>query len=368
MIANLFGVLDVDLAIEFTVKILLALLLGGVVGWERERRRMPAGLRTFMLVSVGSCVFTLISYHGFTGGDPARVAAQIVSGIGFLGAGVTLQRKGTVYGLTSAAGIWAVAAIGMAVGTGRYFIALLSTAAIFTILSLLRRWFKASVTWTTRRTLNTALRNVRGQIAAMGNLAERAILNAVEAVVEADHDLARQIIQGDERINDLRYRIEEECLEILRTHHPANIQLRTVLAATHIAANLERMGDYATEIAQVRLLMANDPLPSSAVEISDLARQITALLQEVLIAFAEDDVKATRRIVDQVSLVDGRFQSLTESITEKMSEKKARHLEQGAFLLEIIHHLERTGERVTGIAERIVFVRTGALREIDREE
>ena len=110
MVGNLIGVLDVDLAVEFSVKILLALLLGGIVGFERERRRVPAGLRTFMLVSVGSCIFTLISYHGFSGGDPARVAAQIVSGIGFLGAGVTLQRKETIYGLPSAAGIWAVAA------------------------------------------------------------------------------------------------------------------------------------------------------------------------------------------------------------------------------------------------------------------
>ena len=71
MIENLFGVLDTNLAIEFSVKICLSLLLGGIVGLERERRHMPAGLRTFMLVSVGSCIFTLISYHGFTGGDPA---------------------------------------------------------------------------------------------------------------------------------------------------------------------------------------------------------------------------------------------------------------------------------------------------------
>jgi phosphate transport system regulatory protein PhoU len=368
MVGNLAGMLDIDLAIEFSIKILLALLLGGIVGLERERRHMPAGLRTFMLVSGGSCIFTLISYHGFSGGDPARVAAQIVSGIGFLGAGVTIQRKGTIYGLTSAAGIWAVAAIGMAVGTGRYFIALLSTAAIYIVLGLLRRWFKANVTWTTRRTLNTALRNVRGRIATMGALVEHAILNAVEAVTSNDTDLANQVIQDDDRINDLRYTIEEECLEILRTHRPANIQLRTVLAATHIGTNLERMGDYAKEIAQIRLQMGHDSLPPPASDIPGLAKQVTTLLQQVLVAFAKDDVKAATKIADQAVLLDKRCRGLTESVTEKMSEKKVKHFEQGAHLLEIAYHLERTAERVTNVAERIIFVRTGALKEIDHEE
>jgi putative Mg2+ transporter-C (MgtC) family protein len=142
MIQNLFGTLDLELALEFSVKILLSLLLGGLVGIERERRHRPAGLRTFMLVAVGSCVFTLVSYHSFPGADPARVAAQVVSGIGFLGAAVTIHRRGTIYGLTSAAGIWAVAAVGMAVGVGNFFVAVFSAVAIVVVMGLLRRWFK----------------------------------------------------------------------------------------------------------------------------------------------------------------------------------------------------------------------------------
>jgi putative Mg2+ transporter-C (MgtC) family protein len=137
------GMLDLSQAIEFAVKILLALLLGGVIGFERERQHRPAGLRTFMLVSVGSCIFTILSIYGFVGADPARVAAQIVSGIGFLGAGEIIRNGGTVQGLTSAAGIWAVSAIGMAVGTGQYLLAVLGAVAIVVVLGLLRRWSKA---------------------------------------------------------------------------------------------------------------------------------------------------------------------------------------------------------------------------------
>ena len=222
--------------------------------------------------------------------------------------------------------------------------------------------------WTTRRTLNTALRDVRDQIAAMGNLVERASLDAVQAVIEDDHDLAHQIIEQDDRINELRYKIEEGCLDILRTHQPAKIQLRTVLAATHIATNLERMGDYAKEIACIRLQMGHDSLPSPAAKLPALASSVSNLLQQVLLAFAQDDVQSAQNIVDQVCLVNKKFRGLAESVTEKMSEKKTKHFEQGAYLLEIAHHLERTGERVINIAERILFVRTGALQEIDRDE
>ena len=137
------GLLDLGQAIDLSVKILLALVLGGTLGFERERQHRPAGLRTFMLVSVGSCIFTIVSAQGFVGADPARVAAQIVSGIGFLGAGEIIRNGGTVQGLTSAAGLWAVAAIGMAVGTGQYLLAVLGAVAIVVVLGLLRRWSKA---------------------------------------------------------------------------------------------------------------------------------------------------------------------------------------------------------------------------------
>jgi putative Mg2+ transporter-C (MgtC) family protein len=357
-----------QLLIEFSIKILLSLLLGGLVGIERERRHVPAGLRTFMLVSVGSCIFTLISYHGFSGGDPARVAAQIVSGIGFLGAGVTIQRKGTVYGLTSAAGIWAVAAVGMSVGTGRYYIAVFSTLAITVVLGLLRRWSKADVEWTTRRTLAITLRQVRGRIVAMGNLVEQAIGDAVQAVVQDDHELAIRVIDGDTQINDLRFRIEEECVDILRAQHPVKIEMRTVLAAGQIATNLERIGDYAKEIAQIRLQMGHESFPISLEPLTQMAKSTTALLQSALAAFVKNDVEAAKKISEQVAGIDLLHTEIVETVTEKMTEKKTRHFGRGAGLLTIAYDLKRVGDRALNIAERVVFVRTGALAELDRPD
>ena len=113
------------------LKIATAALLGAIVGLERVWGGHPAGLRTNMLIAISSCLFTVLSIEGFplqgAAQDTARVAAQIVTGVGFLGAGAVLQSKGNVRGLTTAASIWLVAAIGMAVGTGLYFLAIFTT-------------------------------------------------------------------------------------------------------------------------------------------------------------------------------------------------------------------------------------------------
>jgi putative Mg2+ transporter-C (MgtC) family protein len=128
------------------LRLLVALILGAVVGLERERQERAAGLRTVTMVSLGSCLFTIVGAYGFPNTDPSRVAAQIVTGIGFLGAGTIFLRKDLVRGLTTAATIWAVAAIGMAAGTSQYIIAVFTTLLILSVLMVLkpieRRFFK----------------------------------------------------------------------------------------------------------------------------------------------------------------------------------------------------------------------------------
>lgn len=118
----------------------LAAFLGMVLGIERERRHSPAGMRTHMLVAVGSCLFTALSFAAFPGSDTSRVAAQIVTGIGFLGAGTIIRERGDVHELTTAASIWATAAIGMAVGARAWLLALGGTIVIWFILSVIRRF------------------------------------------------------------------------------------------------------------------------------------------------------------------------------------------------------------------------------------
>lgn len=126
-------------------RLLLSMLLGSVVGYERKRKGQSAGVRTFSLISMGATLAMLLSiyvpqeYLGLKNGDPGRIAAQVITGIGFLGAGAIIQMKGSVRGLTTAAGIWMVATIGMAVGVGMYWVSVAATALILFILVQLER-------------------------------------------------------------------------------------------------------------------------------------------------------------------------------------------------------------------------------------
>jgi putative Mg2+ transporter-C (MgtC) family protein len=120
--------------LEMGLRLLLAAVLGGVIGAQREWSGKPAGLRTLAIMSMGSALFSIVSGLSFTGGDPSRIAAGIVTGVGFLGAGAILHRHGGVEGLTTAAAIWVSAGIGIAVGTGLYLIATIATFITFFML------------------------------------------------------------------------------------------------------------------------------------------------------------------------------------------------------------------------------------------
>ena len=120
-------------------RILLSACLGFVIGFERELYKRPAGLRTHILVCVASCLIMLISMYGFSSGDPGRVAAQVVSGIGFLGAGAILRSDRDIKGITTAATIWMSAAIGLACGNGLYFGAILTTVLSLIVLTAFRK-------------------------------------------------------------------------------------------------------------------------------------------------------------------------------------------------------------------------------------
>lgn len=138
--------LTVGVQIELAIRLTVGLVLGAIIGFERELHRQPAGFRTHSLVALGAALFAIISGYGYDGAnaDPTRIAAQIVSGIGFLGAGTILHFRGQIRGLTTAASLWSVAAIGAATGTGLYVLALFGTLLILVILSLLDRVEKAA--------------------------------------------------------------------------------------------------------------------------------------------------------------------------------------------------------------------------------
>ena len=130
--------------VAIAIRIISAFVLGGIIGLERGMKNRPAGLRTYMLVCVGSCLIMLTNqyiYQVFGAGDPVRMGAQVVSGIGFLGAGtIVVTKRNQIKGLTTAAGLWAAAAVGLALGIGFYEAAFLGGTLVFVIITVIHSW------------------------------------------------------------------------------------------------------------------------------------------------------------------------------------------------------------------------------------
>ena len=185
------------LRLDLLLRLVVAVLLGGAIGWEREASSKPAGLRTNILICVGAALFTDLSIR--FGGiaiegavrDPARIAAQIVTGIGFLGAGTIIQARGTVTGLTTAATLWVVAGIGMSVGSGSYVEAMGATALVLVVLVLLAPMENAIA-----RRRPAHLRIVLEPAAGAGEIVE-------EKILEVGLQIIRRRIEKDAKLRSV---------------------------------------------------------------------------------------------------------------------------------------------------------------------
>ena len=159
--------------IDIILRLVVSCILGGLIGFERESLDRPAGLRTHILVCVGSTLMTLVSIYGFSGyetvtKDPARIAAQVVSGIGFLGAGTIIREGLTVTGLTTAASLWVVAGIGLAIGCGLYFAGIAGTALVFLTLVLFGQMERRHWSNKYRQKIKIIVRDQPGQLGQVG--------------------------------------------------------------------------------------------------------------------------------------------------------------------------------------------------------
>ena len=151
---------------EIAIRLILSTILGGIIGIERERRNQPAGLRTHIILCVGSTLMMLVSIYVASeignpeNSDPGRIAAQVVSGIGFLGAGAILRFGVSIKGLTTAASLWTTAGIGLGAGSGFYVGSLLATIIIIISLSLLSKWEKVFLASKGTRSINLVAKDV----------------------------------------------------------------------------------------------------------------------------------------------------------------------------------------------------------------
>ncbi len=176
------------------IRIFLSLMLGACVGIERKTKGQMAGLRTFSLISMGACIAMMLSIYvcqetsGLQRADPSRIAAQVISGIGFLGAGTIIQMKGSVRGLTTAAGIWIIATVGMAVGCGLYVVAIVATVMVLLVLTLLEKLERRVNVGNEARTIRLKVKGIVNSIHPYEEVLERYSIHLSKVYVEYDYE------------------------------------------------------------------------------------------------------------------------------------------------------------------------------------
>lgn len=218
-----------------------------------------------------------------------------------------------------------------------------------------------------RFTLDQEIKLVQDEMLLLGSLAEQAILNSVDALRRRDVVAAKGISLEDKRINDKRFAIENHILIIFATQSPLARDLRVLAAMLEIITELERIGDYAKGISKVAIRLADDDTPIPIREISAMADKATSMLHRALGAFVSEDLAAAYAISKEDEEVDEQYRTLYRKVVQNMikNPEKIDHADQ---VLWVIHNLERTADRVTNICERIVFVVSGELLELDNSD
>ncbi len=214
-----------------------------------------------------------------------------------------------------------------------------------------------------RTTYHKKLREIQDDILVMGSMVGKAILRSIDALKNRDLELANQIITDDQKINNLRFSIEEKCIELIATQQPMAGDLRIIVAILNITTEIERIGDYAVGIARITILIGDEPLLKPLIDIPRMAELTTDMLRRSLDAFVNRDAEVAKKIISEDDLIDNLYDQVFRELLIFMAEDP-KTITRATRLMWTAHNLERAADRVTNICERIVFIITGKMEEI----
>ena len=215
-----------------------------------------------------------------------------------------------------------------------------------------------------RATYDRDFNQVVDNILKLGTRSTRRYLRALKSLQERDQTLAQQIISDDEHINQLRFEIEEACLMLIATQQPTAGDLRTVIAAMNIVVDIERMADHAAGIAKTVIRMGDEPLLKPLIDIPRMAQLAREMLRPPWMPLSTwrcTEGAGYGRIDEDI---DHLYRAIFDELVEIMAHKP-EGVERATYLLWCAHNLERIGDRVTNIAERVIFMTTGDMRELN---
>jgi phosphate transport system protein len=212
--------------------------------------------------------------------------------------------------------------------------------------------------------LDRELTDINELILRIGSQVDTAIEHSMQALAQRDVDLARKVSADDAGVNALRFEIEEACLALIARQQPAASDLRAALAAFSIVTDLERMGDHAAGIARTVLHMGDEPLLKPLIDLPRMSEICREMLRLALQAYIQRDVEKAVLIIAMDDSVDALYTQIFREILSFMVEDP-RTTSRGLYLMFAAHNLERIGDRVTNIVERILFMTSGELRELN---
>jgi phosphate transport system protein len=218
--------------------------------------------------------------------------------------------------------------------------------------------------YTPRTTFDRQIQDIQNEVLILGSMVEEAVLGSVEALKQRDLEAAQRIYHGDQKINEKRYEIENECLVLIARQQPMARDLRILAAVLEINTELERIGDYAKGISRINMMMGDEPFLIPITDLTLMAEKGLDMLHRSLSAFIERDAETARQIPQEDDEIDALYNHIYRELIDQMIDDP-ESIDRANYLVWAAHNLERMADRVTNVCERIVFVVTGEMRELD---
>jgi phosphate transport system protein len=218
----------------------------------------------------------------------------------------------------------------------------------------------------TRQTFDQELQRIEDEVLSMGEMVGDALIRSVASLKDRDFAASRALIAADREINQKRFALEEEVLTLIATQQPMAGDMRLLAAVLEILTELERIGDYAKGIARINLMIGDQPLLKPLVDLPVMAYKANDMLHDALRAFKERDVELARAIPARDDDVDNLYDQIYRELISYILQDPTT-IEQANLLMWAAHNLERTADRVTNLCERVIFMVTGELFELDSD-
>lgn len=216
----------------------------------------------------------------------------------------------------------------------------------------------------TREVYHKALKDVQNDVQKMAEMAGKALKDAVKALKERDIATSEKVVKNDVKINKKRFKIEEKCIRLIATQQPMAVDLRILTAIISIITDLERIADHAEGIAKISLSIGEEPLAKPLVNMPKMSEKAISMLEKCMKAFVERDVEAAKAVCNEDDVVDAYYDAIYGELIMIMV-RDQKLIKDATYLIWVAHNIERIADRVTNIAERVVYMVTGKMEEMN---